>query len=83
MRKLIIAAGLTVVFAVGTLVAMPAGGVDKGAGYATGADSAITSARDAEGRLLSIDHALYPADVTVQGDWLCDGMTPCVELSQG
>jgi len=83
MRKLVIAAGLAVVFAVGALVTMPASGVDKSAGYATGADSAITSARNAEGRLGSIDDALYPAGVTVQGDWLCDGMTPCVELSQG
>ena len=83
MRKLVIVAGLTVVLAVASLVAMPANQVDKGSGYMTGADPAITQARNADQRLLSIDQALYPAGVAVQGDWLCDGMTPCVELSQG
>ena len=83
MRRLVIVAALTVVFAVASFVAMPAGGLDKGAGDVSGADPAAAEARDTDRRLPSIDQALYPVGVVVQGDWLCDGMTPCVELSQG
>jgi hypothetical protein len=81
MRKLVIAAGLTMVFPVGSFAAMPANEVAKSAGYATGADSAVAPARNADQRLRFIDQTLYPTEIAVQGDWLCDGMTPCVELS--
>ena len=40
MRRLVIVAALTVVFAVASFVTMPAGGVDKGAGYVSGTDPA-------------------------------------------
>jgi hypothetical protein len=47
-------------------VAIPASGVDRNAGYATG-DTSATSARDTD-RLLSIDEMLYPAGVTILDD---------------
>jgi hypothetical protein len=78
-KKLVIATGLIAIFTVGSFVTIPAHGIDRGAGLANSTDS-IAPGRSASERLLIINKELSPDDVILD-DWLCDGMTPCVELS--
>ena len=80
MKRLGFIVGLIAVFMLGSLAAIPAKSIDTSAGYVGGSDSQVAPARSADLRLIFINQALYPDDAVLD-DWLCDGMTPCIELS--
>jgi hypothetical protein len=79
MKKFLIATGLIGVFALGSIAVSPANGVRSSAGYAATTESSSAATRTAD-RLRALNMELSPDDAIVD-DWLCDGMTPCVELS--
>jgi len=80
MKKLVIAVGLIAVFALGSLAVSPAAGVHKSAGYAATTESVNAPTGSSSARLKTLNMELSPDDA-VRDDWLCDGMTPCAELS--
>lgn len=73
MKKLVVAVGLTAVFLSGSFLAIMANGSHSQTG-STG--SPIGVLRDSDQRLTFTSDDRGAVD-----DWLCDGMTPCVELS--
>jgi len=72
-KKLVVAVGLTAVFLSGSFLAIMANGSHPQTGST---DSSIGVLRDADQRL-----TFTADDGGAVDDWLCDGMTPCVELS--
>ena len=80
MKKLILTVGLTAVFAGASFAAIPANGIGHKVGSA-GADFSVSPTRAANVPLIFRNENLYPDDVDWVDDWLCDGMTPCIELS--
>lgn len=81
MKKLILTVGLTAVFAGASFAALPANGIGHKVGSAGAADSSVSPTRAANVPLMFRNEDLYPGDVDWLDDWLCDGMTPCIELS--
>jgi hypothetical protein len=79
MKRLVIVIGLMGVFALGSLAVSPSNGTRSGAGYTATTESSGASTRTTE-RLRTLNMELSPDDAVVD-DWLCDGMTPCIELS--
>jgi hypothetical protein len=75
-KKLVVAVGLTAVFLSGTFLAVMANGSHSQTGFSGSTDTSIGVLRDADQRL-----AFTSDDSGLVDDWLCDGMTPCVELS--
>jgi hypothetical protein len=78
MKKLVLAIGILGVVALGSLGAFPASGTHPGDATA-GSSSALTHSSGDRLRTLNIE--LSPDDVILD-DWLCDGMTDCIELSR-
>jgi hypothetical protein len=81
MKKLVVGVGIIAVFVIGSVVALPAGGIDGDAGLAARNDSSAALARTTNVHLKFLNDQLYPDTVVALDDWLCDGMTPCVRLS--
>jgi hypothetical protein len=80
MKKLVIAVGLIGVFALGSLAVIPANGIQSGTGYAATTESLSVPTHSSPERLRTLNMELSPDDAVLD-DWLCDGMTPCIELS--
>ncbi len=73
MKKLFVTVGLTAVLLSGSFLAIMANGSHPETGTT---NSSIGVLRDADQRLTFTSDGGGAVD-----DWLCDGMTPCVELS--
>ena len=80
MKKLVFAVGLIGVVALGSLGAIPANGVHPSAGNAATTVASSVLISGSTDRLKALNMELSPDDAVLD-DWLCDGMTACVELS--
>jgi hypothetical protein len=81
MKKLAFAIGLIGVFALGSLAAIPADGIRPSTGNAATTESLSAPTGGYTDRLKRINLELSPDDAVLD-DWLCDGMTDCIELSR-
>jgi hypothetical protein len=79
MKKLVFAVGSIGMFALVSLSATPLGTRPNTGNAATIERSSAPTAASNE-RLKRINLELSPDDAILD-DWLCDGMTPCIELS--
>ena len=80
MKKLVLAVGLIGVVALGSLGAIPANGVHPNAGNAATTEASSVLTHSSTDRLKELNMELSPDDAVLD-DWLCDGMTACIELS--
>ncbi|MEP6693953.1 MAG: hypothetical protein ABJB39_04865 [Chloroflexota bacterium] len=80
MKKLAFVIGLTSVFAVGSVAAIPADGTHANAGNSLITRSSTSPTRGTTDRLKALNMQVSPDDAVLD-DWLCDGMGPCIELS--
>jgi hypothetical protein len=80
MKKLVFAIGLIGVFSLGSLAAIPGDGIHPSTGNAATIESASAPTGGSADRLKRINLEVSPDDAILD-DWLCDGMTPCIELS--
>jgi hypothetical protein len=78
MKKLVLAIGIIGVVALGSLGAFPANGTHPSAATAESSSVLTPSSTD---RLRTLNMEMSPGN-TVLDDWLCDGMTDCIELSR-
>ena len=78
MKKLVLAIGILGVVALGSLGAFPASGTHPSNATAESSSALTHSSGD---RLGTLNMELSPDDVILD-DWLCDGMTDCIELSR-
>lgn len=78
MKKLVAAVGIIGIVALGSLGAFPADGIHRSSATAESLSALTHSSTD---RLRTLNMEMSP-DNAVLDDWLCDGMTDCIELSR-
>jgi hypothetical protein len=78
MKKLVLAIGIIGVVALGSLGAFPANGTHPSTATA---ESSSVLTRGSADRLRMLNMEMSP-DNSILDDWLCDGMTDCIELSR-